>query len=113
MGIDEATRACELAHWIDPDALDTLAAASAEVGDFEVRGRLAEPGDQARSPALSLGAPEEGDQHGRRSAPASASKIAWPSTRAKSRSANNGDGPRPQDAVGEKARITRAISPGL
>jgi tetratricopeptide (TPR) repeat protein len=33
--VDEATRACELAHWIDPDSLDTLAAASAEVGDFE------------------------------------------------------------------------------
>jgi tetratricopeptide (TPR) repeat protein len=33
--LDEATRACELAHWIDPDALDTLAAASAEIGDFE------------------------------------------------------------------------------
>ncbi len=32
--LDEATRACELAHWQDPDCLDTLAAACAEVGDF-------------------------------------------------------------------------------
>jgi tetratricopeptide (TPR) repeat protein len=32
--IDEATRACELSHWQDPDALDTLAAACAEIGDF-------------------------------------------------------------------------------
>jgi tetratricopeptide (TPR) repeat protein len=31
---DEATRACELSHWQDPDALDTLAAACAEIGDF-------------------------------------------------------------------------------
>ena len=33
--LDEATRACELTHWIDPDALDTLAAAFAETGDFQ------------------------------------------------------------------------------
>ncbi len=33
--LEEASRACELAHWIDPDAIDTLAAASAELGDFE------------------------------------------------------------------------------
>ncbi len=33
--LDEATKACELAHWIDADSLDTLAAASAEVGEFE------------------------------------------------------------------------------
>ena len=32
--LDEATRACELTHWVDPDALDTLATASAETGDF-------------------------------------------------------------------------------
>ena len=32
--LDEATRACELTHWVDPDAFDTLAAASAETGDF-------------------------------------------------------------------------------
>jgi tetratricopeptide (TPR) repeat protein len=32
--LEEATRACELTHWIDPDAFDTLAAASAETGDF-------------------------------------------------------------------------------
>jgi tetratricopeptide (TPR) repeat protein len=32
--LEEATRACELTHWIDPDAFDTLAAASAEAGDF-------------------------------------------------------------------------------
>ncbi len=32
--LDLATRACELTHWIDPDALDTLATASAETGDF-------------------------------------------------------------------------------
>ena len=31
----EATRACELTHWHDPDCLDTLAAAYAEVGDYE------------------------------------------------------------------------------
>ncbi len=28
------TRACELTQWRDPDCLDTLAAACAEVGDF-------------------------------------------------------------------------------
>jgi tetratricopeptide (TPR) repeat protein len=33
--LDEAGRACELAHWIDPDAIDTLAAACAESGDFQ------------------------------------------------------------------------------
>ncbi len=33
--LDEASRACELAHWIDPDAIDTLAAALAETGDFQ------------------------------------------------------------------------------
>ena len=32
--VNEANRACELAHWQDPDCLDTLAAACAEVGDF-------------------------------------------------------------------------------
>ena len=32
----EATRACELTRWQDPDCLDTLAAACAEVGDYEV-----------------------------------------------------------------------------
>jgi tetratricopeptide (TPR) repeat protein len=32
--LEEATRACELTHWIDPDAFDTLAAAFAETGDF-------------------------------------------------------------------------------
>jgi tetratricopeptide (TPR) repeat protein len=32
--LEEATRACELSHWIDPDAYDTLAAACAETGDF-------------------------------------------------------------------------------
>jgi len=31
----EAKRACELTHWRDPDCLDTLAAAYAEVNDFE------------------------------------------------------------------------------
>jgi tetratricopeptide (TPR) repeat protein len=31
----EANRACELTHWHDPDCLDTLAAACAEVGDYE------------------------------------------------------------------------------
>ena len=30
----EATRACELTQWRDPDCLDTLAAAYAEVGDY-------------------------------------------------------------------------------
>jgi tetratricopeptide (TPR) repeat protein len=34
LALDEATRACELAHWQDPDAIDTLAAACAELGDF-------------------------------------------------------------------------------
>ena len=32
--VDEATRACELTRWHDPDCLDTLAAAYAEIGDF-------------------------------------------------------------------------------
>ncbi len=33
--VDEATRACELTHWQDPDCLDTLAAACAENDDFQ------------------------------------------------------------------------------
>jgi tetratricopeptide (TPR) repeat protein len=33
--VDEATRACELTRWQDPDCLDTLAAACAESGDFQ------------------------------------------------------------------------------
>jgi tetratricopeptide (TPR) repeat protein len=32
--MDEATQACELTHWEDPDCLDTIAAAYAETGDF-------------------------------------------------------------------------------
>jgi tetratricopeptide (TPR) repeat protein len=32
--LDEATQACELTHWQDPDCLDTLAAAYAEVRDY-------------------------------------------------------------------------------
>jgi tetratricopeptide (TPR) repeat protein len=32
--LEEATRACELTRWGDPDSLDTLAAACAETGDF-------------------------------------------------------------------------------
>ena len=32
--LDEATRACELTHLEDPDCLDTLATAYAELGDF-------------------------------------------------------------------------------
>jgi tetratricopeptide (TPR) repeat protein len=32
--VDEATQACELTHWQDPDCVDTLAASCAEVGDF-------------------------------------------------------------------------------
>jgi tetratricopeptide (TPR) repeat protein len=32
--LDEATVACELTRWRDPDCLDTLAAAYAEVGDY-------------------------------------------------------------------------------
>jgi tetratricopeptide (TPR) repeat protein len=32
--LEEATRACELTKWQDPDSLDTLAAACAETGDF-------------------------------------------------------------------------------
>ncbi len=35
MSVAEATRACELTRWKDPDCLDTLAAAYAESGDFE------------------------------------------------------------------------------
>ena len=31
----EATRACELTRWQDPDCLDTLAAANAEIGDYD------------------------------------------------------------------------------
>jgi tetratricopeptide (TPR) repeat protein len=34
LAVDEATRACELSHWQDPDSIDTLAAAYAEAGDF-------------------------------------------------------------------------------
>jgi tetratricopeptide (TPR) repeat protein len=33
--VEEATRACELTKWQDPDSIDTLAAACAESGDFE------------------------------------------------------------------------------
>ena len=33
--LDEATVACDLTRWRDPDCLDTLAAAYAEVGDYE------------------------------------------------------------------------------
>ena len=33
--LQEATRGCDLSHWVDPDALDTLAAAAAETGDFQ------------------------------------------------------------------------------
>jgi tetratricopeptide (TPR) repeat protein len=33
--VEEATRACELTRWQDPDCLDTLAAAYAESGDFQ------------------------------------------------------------------------------
>ncbi|MGP0066258.1 MAG: tetratricopeptide repeat protein [Isosphaeraceae bacterium] len=33
--VQEATRACELTHWNDPNALDTLAAAYAETGDYQ------------------------------------------------------------------------------
>ncbi len=32
--VQEATRACELTRWRDPDCLDTLAAAYAEAGDY-------------------------------------------------------------------------------
>jgi hypothetical protein len=32
--VEEATRACELSKWKDPDCLDTLAASHAEAGDF-------------------------------------------------------------------------------
>ncbi|MDR3623357.1 MAG: tetratricopeptide repeat protein [Paludisphaera borealis] len=34
--VESATRACELAEWKTPDRLDTLAAACAEAGDFDV-----------------------------------------------------------------------------
>jgi tetratricopeptide (TPR) repeat protein len=34
--VDEATRACELTRWRDPDCLDTLAAACAEKGEYDV-----------------------------------------------------------------------------
>jgi tetratricopeptide (TPR) repeat protein len=33
--VQEATRACELTNWRDPDCLDTLAAAYAEAGDYD------------------------------------------------------------------------------
>ncbi len=33
--VQEATRACELTRWTDPDAVDTLAAAYAETGDYQ------------------------------------------------------------------------------
>jgi tetratricopeptide (TPR) repeat protein len=33
--VQEATRACELTRWRDPDCLDTLAAAFAETGDYD------------------------------------------------------------------------------
>lgn len=33
--VADATKACELTDWTDPEALDTLAAAHAESGDFE------------------------------------------------------------------------------
>ena len=32
--IEDATKACELTEWKDPEALDTLAAANAEASDF-------------------------------------------------------------------------------
>jgi tetratricopeptide (TPR) repeat protein len=35
LAVEHATKACELSHWQDPDLLDTLAAAYAEVGKFE------------------------------------------------------------------------------
>jgi tetratricopeptide (TPR) repeat protein len=35
LALREATRACELTHWLDPDCLDTLATACAEVGNFD------------------------------------------------------------------------------
>ena len=33
--VESATRACELTDWKEADVLDTLAAASAEAGDFD------------------------------------------------------------------------------
>jgi tetratricopeptide (TPR) repeat protein len=33
--IEDGTKACELTDWKDPEALDTLAAANAEAGDFD------------------------------------------------------------------------------
>jgi hypothetical protein len=35
IAVDMATRACELTNWQDAASLDTLAAAYAEVGDFD------------------------------------------------------------------------------
>ena len=34
LAVQQATRACELTNWKNPDVLDTLAAAHAEAGDF-------------------------------------------------------------------------------
>ena len=35
MAVQDATRACELENWKDPNSVDTLAAAHAEAGNFE------------------------------------------------------------------------------
>lgn len=35
MAVQDATRACELRNWKDPNSVDTLAAAHAEVGNFD------------------------------------------------------------------------------
>ena len=35
IAVQQATRACELTNWKDPDLVDTLAAAHAEAGDFD------------------------------------------------------------------------------